>query len=378
MIFAIVIVACFMSAIPAAMVWVNRDLFTRAIFPSRAAAKDSPKPKVSVLIPARDEASSIAASVSAALNSSGVEVEVVVMDDGSTDATADIVLAMAQRDTRVRLIQGDGLPEGWNGKQHACWRLAQAAEYSNLLFLDADVRLSPDAIERLIAQRDQSQAALFSTFPYQETDTFLERLLIPLMHFILLGFLPLGRMRTNTDPSMAAGCGQVFLTDQESYQAAGTHQAIRSSRHDGLKLPRAYRQANLSTDVCDGTDIATCRMYHNAGEVLRGLLKNATEGIGNPKLIVPFSIMLLAGSVLPFVVFPFAIASGQPVTILLSFLSIPLAWIPRFQCAIRYRQSLLGAVLHPLAVAIFVGLQWIALAQSLVGKQVAWRGRTSS
>lgn len=360
------------------MVLRNRALFGRADFPSITGQDERKREQVSVLIPARDEAAGIAQSVNAALKSCGIEVEVVVLDDASTDATPDIVAAMAQRDPRVRLVHGRALPPGWNGKQHACWQLAEAARYPNLVFLDADVRLSPDALQRLLVQRSNGKSLLLSAFPYQETETFWEKLLIPMMHFILLGFLPLDRMRTSSDPAFAAGCGQLFLTDAEAYRWAGTHEAIKGSRHDGLKLPRSYREKKLKTDVCDGTDIATCRMYRSGGEVFQGLLKNATEGIANPRLILPFSVLLLGGSVLPFFLLPLAVAFGSWVSILVSILAVLLAWLPRFQCAFKFNQPLLGAWLHPLAVLVFVVLQWRAMVQQWRGRQVAWRGRTES
>ena len=150
---------------------------------------------VSVLIPARDEADGIAQCVDAALSSEGAEVEVLVLDDHSTDWTAAIVAEIASRDGRVRCLAGRPLPPGWNGKQHACVQLADAASLSRIVFIDADVRLGPQALRRLAARQDESDVALLSAFPHQQTGTLLEKMIIPLMHFVLLGFLPLSRMR---------------------------------------------------------------------------------------------------------------------------------------------------------------------------------------
>ena len=113
---------------------------------------DSP-PRVSVLIPARNEEGSIRACVESILRSVQVTLEVIVLDDGSTDQTGSIVRELMQQDQRVKLIEGIDLPEGWNGKQHACYRLAQHAEFEHLLFLDADVRLEPTAIIGLCRRR---------------------------------------------------------------------------------------------------------------------------------------------------------------------------------------------------------------------------------
>lgn len=333
------------------------------------------RPRISVLIPARDEAATISQCMNAALRSEGVEVEVVVLDDHSSDATADVVLAVHGRDTRVRLVQGKPLPAGWNGKQHACWQLAATAQHPLLVFLDADVRLAPDALERLAAEMQRTGVDLLSPFPHQETETWMERLLIPMMHFILLGFLPIERMRRSTHPAYAAGCGQLIMTSRQAYDRAGGHAALRDSRHDGLMLPKIYRRAGRSTDICDGTDIATCRMYQNAGEVIRGLLKNATEGIAHPGRIVPFTVLLIGGGVLPFALLPFALAAGDATAILLALLACLLAWLPRLLCALRFSQSKRAALLHPLAVLLFLALQWHALANHYRGKPTPWKGR---
>lgn len=366
-----------LASLPALMVIRNIRIFTPP--PNRTESHSVPpataRPRISVLIPARDEAAAISRTMNAALRSEGVDVEVVVLDDHSTDATPDIVLAVSQRDTRVRLIRGRPLPADWNGKQYGCWQLASAAEHPTLVFLDADVRLAADALRRLFDQRQRTGVALLSAFPHQETETLMEKLLIPMMHFILLGFLPIRRMRRSTHPAYAAGCGQLFITSRGDYELAGGHAAIASSRHDGVMLPKAYRRSGLATDICDGTSIASCRMYRNAREVIDGLLKNASEGIANSRLILPFTIVLIGGSVLPFVLLPFALGSGSAWGIGVTILACLLAWLPRWICALRFAQSKLGALLHPVAVLLFVALQWQSLFYQWTGKRTAWKGR---
>ena len=139
-----------------------------------------------------------------------------------------------------------------------------------------------------------------SGFPRQETVTFLERLLIPLIHWLLLCWLPLWAMRRFRWSAFGAGCGQWFMTTRAAYENGGGHEAVKSSLHDGLTLPRAYRRAGFMTDICDATNLATCRMYHSAGEVLFGLTKNAREGIAATGQIGFWTVVLLCGQVLPF------------------------------------------------------------------------------
>jgi hypothetical protein len=278
-----------------------------------------------------------------------------------------VVRLIADRDDRVRLLAAPELPEGWCGKQHACWVLAKAARHSLLCFLDADVRLHPDGLARLCSFRASCGADLVSGIPSQETRTPLERLVIPLIHFILLGFLPVAWMRRSMHPAFAAGCGQLFLAGKEAYEAMGGHAVIRATLHDGLELPRAFRRAGKKTDLCDATELATCRMYLGAAAVWRGLAKNATEGLASPRMIGPASLLLFIGQVLPVLL----LASGEP----LALLAVLLAYAPRLAGVIRFRQSLAGALLHPVGVGVLLAIQWYALGRSLLGRPSAWKGR---
>lgn len=368
-----------LASIPALMFFTNLPQFCHPpgeLSPSGDDESASTTHQVSVLIPARDEAEGIAATVAASLRSRGVTVEVVVLDDHSSDDTAAIVNGIAASDPRVRCVAGKPLPEGWNGKQFACAQLAEAARFPRLVFLDADVRLGPGAIRRMTETQDTAEVPLLSLFPQQETGTWLEKWMIPLMHWILLGFLPFRRMRASTHPAYAAGCGQVFMTPREAYFRAGTHGAIRGSRHDGVKLPRAYREAGMATDVHDGTGMASCRMYRSAAEVIRGVLKNAVEGIANPRLIGPFTIILLGGAALPWITLVASVVTGSIAGGAISVAAIVVGYLPRFVAVRRLRQPFSGAAAHPVAVTLFVALQWIALLQHVAGRPVSWRGRS--
>ncbi|KAA5540311.1 glycosyltransferase [Roseiconus nitratireducens] len=380
---SLAILAAILSAIPALMFLANLprfcDLVDMDLVDRESAEIESPDDaSVSVLIPARDEQAGIADCLRHALASERVRVEVIVLDDQSTDATAEIVSGAAKSDDRVRLLHGRPLPEGWNGKQHACRQLADAAAYDRFAFLDADVHLAPMALRRLVDHQDVRGVGLLSAFPHQRTGTWLEAWLIPIMHYVLLGFLPFGRMRADVDPNLAAGCGQLFLSTRQAYRQAGTHEAIKASRHDGLKLPRGYRRAGIMTDVIDGTDLADCRMYRGAAEVIHGVLKNAIEGIANPRLIVLFTVLLLGASLLPVVALIGAIAQGNRPALYVSIVAVLLSHLPRLIAAARFRQSWFGAICHVPAMMTFVALQWVALANHLMGRKIAWRGRSES
>jgi hypothetical protein len=364
-----------LALIPAVLFHINLARYA----PPPFAGPETRLSPVSVLIPARNEQAAIGPAVSAVLESHGVEFEVVVLDDHSDDATAKIVNQMAARDARVRLVQGLELPPGWCGKQYACWSLAQEARYPVLVFLDADVRLTPDALARMSGFLDRSGADLASGIPRQETVGFLELMVIPLIHFILLGFLPIGRMRGSTDPGYAAGCGQLFITRRGPYEASGGHAAVRATLHDGIKLPRAYRLAGLRTDLFDATDLAVCRMYQSAGALWNGLAKNAGEALAAPRLIVPMTLILVGGQMLPLLLLILGMASiPRPWPwwgLVLAALATSASFYPRLRAVGRFRQSKVGAVCHPLGVVVLVMIQWYALTRTLLGRPANWKGR---
>ena len=356
-------VAAFVLALgPAVLFVVNLFLFRREPVGS------GEPPAVSVVIPARNEAANIAEAVRTAL--ANRPLEVVVVDDQSEDATPAIVGKLADDDGRVRLVAAAPLSAGWCGKQHACQTGADHAHGDLILFVDADVRLHPGATAALAARLGPND--LLSAFPRQVTGTWAERLLIPLVHFVLLGFLPLIGLRRSRDPAFAAGCGQLMFVRRDAYRAVGGHAAIRASRMDGITLPRAFRRAGRPTDVCDGTGLADCRMYHGAREVWSGLAKNAGEGLGAPARIGPMTVVLVGGQVLPFVVLPLA---GEPVARSLCAAAIGLALLPRLIAVPRFRQSVGSALLHPVGVTALLAIQWYALGRRLFGRPAVWRGR---
>ena len=353
------LIALILAAIPFGLALLNLRSF-------RAPAPAMDAPPVSVLIPARNEEANIGDAVAAVLASTGVAFEIVVLDDGSTDRTAAILAAIP--DPRLRVISGPALPAGWSGKQHACAVLGRAARHDLLVFTDADVRLAPDALVRMAGFMATHEVGLASGFPHQVVRTWSEQLLLPLIHFLLLGYLPMAMMRRSPSPGLGAGCGQLFITRRDAYERAGGHAAIRTSLHDGITLPRAYRRAGIMTGLFDATALASCRMYASAPEVWSGLGKNATEGMAKPVPLVVWTTLLAGGHVLPLVLV--LVDPSIPAAMAL-VISIGL----RFILAARFRQPEFSALLHPLGILALLAVQWSALVRSLRGRPAMWRGR---
>ena len=345
------------------------------------------KAPVAVLIPARDEEQNIRGCLESVLASREVELEVFVLDDDSADRTVNIVLDVAGRDSRVKLLQSSRLPSGWTGKNYACWQLANATQAPVLLFLDADVRVKPWAIARSVAALGKKKVALLSGFPRPMATGALGRVLLAMRQYLLLSFLPFGRMQKTTKTAYAAGSGQFMLVEREEYFASGGHEAIRQTRHDGLMLPRLFREHGFRTDIVDLSTLAEAEMFRARSA---GLAKTATEGIGIEDHIVTFTMALLLGQVLPAIVACWwllkgvsMIAAGGAIedpaglatVTLLIVIALVASYVPRLVAAWRFKQSMVFALLHPLEMLLMLMVQWLAYARTAMGRPVTWRAR---
>lgn len=359
-----------LAAIPVLITMINLPFYRRLPLSSARHA-------VSVLIPARDEEANIAETLEAVLNNKGVDIEVIVLDDHSSDRTATIAQSVAIQDDRLRVEHAPPLPPGWSGKQHACQVLADLAQYDLLVFVDADVRLAPDALSRMAAFIEDRPAGLVSGFPRQITITLGEKLVTPIILFLLLGYLPMPGVRWTSLPIFSAGCGQLIMVKREAYDLAGGHAAIRRSLHDGVKLPRAFRAKGLQTDLFDGTDIAACRMYAGARAVWKGISKNAMEETATLRSLAMWIILLAGGHVLPFVLIGLAQFVDVPAgTLILTLLAAIMSIGLRLFVAFRFRQSVLGAILHPFGILITLTIQVLARIKAALGIHPVWRGRS--
>ena len=323
---------------------------------------------VSILIPARNEEANIAACLDAALASQGVAVEVVVMDDGSTDRTAAIVQAIAARDPRVRFEAAPPLPTGWTGKVHACARLADAARGTHFLFIDADVRLAANAAADMAGHAARTGTAMVTDVPRQIIGSLGEAATVPMINFLLFCYLPGGGRAVTRHPGMAAACGQLLLVEREGYLAAGGHTGIKGLLHDGLALARRMRAIGLATEVVEGAGLATCRMYTGFAESWRGFIKNAREGMATPVGLPIWTVMLAGAHLWPFVFLPSTAA----------FLALALGLALRLAVTLRVREPWWTVPLHPLTVAVALAIQWAALVRGLMGKPAGWKGRAYS
>jgi hypothetical protein len=321
---------------------------------------------VSVLVPARDEAHRIGPTIRSVLAQTAVaDLEVLVLDDGSTDGTADVVRAAAAGDPRLKVLDGDPPPPGALGKPHACAQLAAAARGTVLVFVDADVVLAPHAVAAAVAVLRGAGLDLLSPWPRQLADGVGPRLLQPLLAWSWMVTLPLRRAERSPRPSMLAANGQFLLVDAAALAAAGG--PVQDAVLDDLALARAVKRSGGRVGVADGSALAACRMYTDWTEASAGYRKSLWAAFGPPP--VAAAVVGLLG--LAYVVPALAAVRGSRI----GLLGYAAGVASRVLAARRVgTPAWPDALAHPVSVAALAAL-WV---RSLSGRRrgtLRWKGR---
>lgn len=374
-------------------------LFNACFFPTvkrRQVPKrrDEEAPKVSVLIPARNEAHQIEVCLESLSAQTYTNLEIIVLDDCSEDGTADVVKDCGFTDSTFgsrRLIRGEPLPRGWAGKPWACYQLSRQASGKYLLFTDADTVHHPESVESAIAMALKHRTHLLSVWPHQITVTWAEKLVIPVIYMMAFAFIPFWFLRLAQAAPVqfrwmanrfwersAVANGQFMLFKREAYEHLGTHEKVKHhlvedvalSREVLKRLSRGWRLVNA-----DGHHIVECRMHRDFFDVWEGFSKNLrplfekrwTDFVG-------MGALLAITGVLPFFFF---LAREHPWLVILQ---VELILILRLLLTVRFRTSWLSILLHPFAVLLTLSLGlnswWIAKTGRIAWKrrEYAWRG----
>ena len=323
---------------------------------------------VAVVVPVRDEAANVVDCLAAALDQRGVPgLRVVVVDDGSTDGTAALVAA--HPDPRVQLVTAPPPGPGWLGKPNACARGAEAAGDADVLvFLDADVRLMPDAVAAAVAVLDAHGLDLVSPWPRQLTGTAPERLVQPLQQWLWATFLPLRLAERSPRPALAAANGQFIVVRREAYGRSGGHAAVRGEVIEDVALLRAVKAAGGRGVVVDGSRLAVCRMYEGWAGVREGYAKSLWAAVGgSPAAGLATAAVLTAVWVVP----PAAALRGSRAGLLGYAAGVAGRAI---SAAATGRRAWPDALAHPLSVLALD----LLMVRSVIGHRrgtLRWRGR---
>lgn len=355
------------------------NLVRFARLPKTFSHPDAPGPSVAILIPARNEERCIEHCVRSVCAQTYPNVEVIVLNDGSTDATGDILARLSSEYQHLQVIQGSPLPDGWVGKSWACHQLSMATNADVLVFTDADTVHQPDTISRSVAMLSQNGLSMFSMVPYQVLTSIGEHAVIPMVHVLYFSYLPNSLIMTNRRVSLSAANGQFMCFTREGYTSIGGHRAVWNSLVEDVFLARAMKGAGQKIALVDGTDAVSCHMYTGAREVTHGFSKNlfpATQY--NLPLTLLFLGHLMLTYVGPLISLPLGVHWSNTMIIAASSYALCAAGLIRFMISLRFRMPLWHCFLQPLTAlwTVGIGVNSIRWAYSRGGSQ--WKGRSYS
>lgn len=326
--------------------------------------KPATDPMVSMLVPARNEADHIEECVRSLIGQSYERLEVLVLDDQSTDETPAIVQHMIdellpEQKSRLRLLRGETLPDGWIGKNFACYQLAQFAQGEYLLFTDADSVHTPQAVSIVLQGMHDLGVQFLTAHPRYILHGIVEHLAIPLLYFKIFTLLPLLLVRHRPEPILAVANGPLLCFQRSVYEEIGGHKAVKTAILEDNALARMVKSAGYRMAYVDGQDLVSCYMYDSFTELWTGFSRTFF-GFYNYSLLAASAIIILDLTLFvmpPLVVLASLFVPLAAPAVLFSLGSYALAVFMRvllaLVCARSQRASLLLlSLLHPLSMTL--------------------------
>jgi chlorobactene glucosyltransferase len=241
--------------------------------PRRDSKIPEPAPLVSILVPARDEEENIESCLESLRKQDYPNFEIIVLDDNSVDNTVSIVDRMAVKDSRIQLIRGEPLPEGWAGKPFACYQLAKKARGSWLLFVDADTTHAPHMLRGVLSLALKLKTSMLSGFPRQLANSLPQKVAIPVLYFVIMSWVPLWWLHRSRQPRPSVAIGQLLLFPREEYWRIGGHKVVKSKILEDVWLGVEINRHGGRHIAIDLSPVVSCNMYRSVGAMWEGFIK---------------------------------------------------------------------------------------------------------
>jgi chlorobactene glucosyltransferase len=346
--------------------------------PDKNSRVPNPAPLISILVPARNEEENIRKCLKSLQNQDYPNFEIIVLDDNSTDDTAEIVKDLAAKDERIKLYFGEPLPDDWAGKPYACYQLAQKASGSWLLFVDADTTAEPHMLRSTLALAMELNTSLLSGFPRQLADTFAAKIIIPVFYFIILGWAPLWLLHNTKKTKPSVAIGQFFLFTREAYWKIGGHKAVRSRINEdlwmGIEVAR-YGGRHVAVDL---SPVFSCRMYHDVADAWSGLGKSIYSVAAMAPLgLIALVLMAYFCYIGPFYWLwnGFFVGGESLVWRGLVLLQILVIILMRWMVGNRFREPGISVWFHPIGILFYVFNVIYSEVRYLIGAGISWKER---
>ncbi len=331
-------------------------------------------PKVSILIPARNEEKRIRPLIESLLRQDYPNYEILVLDDRSTDQTLKLLLTYARKHKNLRVITGKELPSGWLGKPWACHQLSQKAKGDWFLYTDADTWHGPDMLKRSIQFSEKKNADALSLMNEQVTESWMEKLVVPVMVYSLVAYLPGSWALNPQSPfrKFAGVGGQFILVRKKVYRDIGGHFSVKNEIVEDLSFGRELVKGSYRVVLGNGSDFTFCRMYADAREVWEGFSKNMfpAAGFSLPRMAAILLVLLGIG-IAPFI----GLTWGSASPLFFPCLALVLSqWGIRLTHAVCYRMNRISVLFHPLGSFLFALIGINSILWFWLGRG-RWKGR---
>lgn len=333
--------------------------------------KAAERVKVSVLIPARNEENNIGNCLESITKNDHPDFEVIVLDDNSSDNTYRIAEKYSENNNNIQCIKGKPLPAGWIGKTWACHQLSLSAKGDVLIFTDADNTYEKNAIANTVAYMQRFDLDFLSAFPEQRTQSFAEKLIIPMIDLIAYSFFILWSSYFVKLSIFIEANGQWLAVRKSSYKAAGGHEAVKDKIVEDTELGRLFKKMKMKTLTVAGKDIVYGKMYSSFWGIWQGLTKNLYGIAGYNPVLFFFLLFLMAYNILV----PYSFFFWEEYFyILLIALIINILW--RAILSLRFHQSsfFISVLLHPVSILLLIAIAINSYLKSISGK-IEWKGR---
>ncbi|MEC9451425.1 MAG: glycosyltransferase family 2 protein [Chloroflexota bacterium] len=350
-------------------------------FIRRASISDSLKTQsalVSILIPARNEEANIGRCLYSLIDQSYKNIEIIILDDDSTDYTFSIAKEISKKDKRIKIVKGMPIEKDWLGKNWACHQLSSIAKGDMLLFIDADTKLQSKTIEETITEMEESDIDLITLFPKRVTSTSVDKIISVTVGWFIFSCLPI--LFSNKNPIFSSAFGQYLLFRKGAYFSIGGHESIKDDILDDFELGRSITREGFNLKVFDGTDRISTFSYSSEREAIDGLSKSIFPFFSNR--LVPFFllwILFMAMSIVPVLVifgdlFQIRLSRSKEVMAFLIWGSLTLSWVIS---SYRSKQGLLPGIFFPVVTTI-TAILGIFSVLSFLFNNVVWKDRNLS
>ena len=342
-------------------------------WPKPTAVGNSQEECCSILIPARNEEDTLGDCLNSVMHQGQDVIEIIVCDDHSEDKTAAVFGKYQKLDPRLRMIEAKDLPSGWCGKNFACASLAAEARGDWMLFLDADARLSKNAVRQMVAEANKRHCSFLSCWPGLILESAWERTLMPMLNFVVFTLFPAALSLRKNDPSLGLAHGACILVRKDDYHAAGGHQLVFDQIFEDTCLARAWRASGRTGLCLDGQDLVRVRMYDSLGEIWRGFQKNFFPAFSRAISFWLFLAFQACCFLMPFAILPLlAFGYVEPWPLGAAALCVLLI---RLVQSWRFRYPYWSIMVHPLAETMLIAIGLSSWWKCLRGQGVEWKGR---